>query len=582
MQFVNISAKVNIVRYRALFLSLLFAFAPLHAFASADLSVLPSSGTHNEGDTFTATVQVTSNNQSINAVSGTVLFPKDKLSVKSISKDGSIVKLWAEEPAYSNANGTVKFEGVILNPGFSDTKGKVLTITFVAKKQGTADVTLDAGQVLANDGNASNVIRNFNDASYMLQAADAKEAITSPSVDAPAASVPSQKPVITSSTHPDQNAWYSSRDVSFSWNVPNGVSAVSTLYGTNPDSIPNKIYTPPISEKSFTTDADGVQYMHVQFKTASGWGDVAHFRFQVDTVAPTHLSASIPDGAVTSSPHPNLLVTAEDALSGLKAIYVSIDNQATTTFEINASSLYKLPDQAPGKHTATVSVSDKAGNITSTTVTYSVISIDAPKVTEYTKYAEKGDVLKVEGTTYPLSTVQVAYLNVKTNELTVASTQSKEDGSFLLLVTDSLGAGVYQMKARVIDRQGAESSYTESFVVSVENQSFVRVGMFIMNWLSLILIIILATLLIAATLWYSVLQFKRFRRGVHRTIKDVENTLKANVQALRRDTEEFHTVLVKAQKKRELTKEEQSILKKFKKRLDITEQEIEKKLEQIG
>jgi hypothetical protein len=46
-----------------------------------------------------------------------------------------------------------------------------------------------------------------------------------------------------------------------------------------------------------------------------------------------------------------------------------------------------------------------------------------------------------------------------------------------------------------------------------------------------------------------------------------------------KDTEEFHDILVKAERKRELTKEETAILKKFKKRLEITEKEIEKKLE---
>jgi peptidoglycan hydrolase CwlO-like protein len=103
-----------------------------------------------------------------------------------------------------------------------------------------------------------------------------------------------------------------------------------------------------------------------------------------------------------------------------------------------------------------------------------------------------------------------------------------------------------------------------------------------MNWLSLILILVIATACILATLWYLFIQFNRFRRKIHRTIQETENTLKANVAALRRDTEEFHTLLVKAEKKRELTKEEQAILKKFKKRLEITEKEIEKKLEQIG
>jgi biopolymer transport protein ExbB/TolQ len=105
--------------------------------------------------------------------------------------------------------------------------------------------------------------------------------------------------------------------------------------------------------------------------------------------------------------------------------------------------------------------------------------------------------------------------------------------------------------------------------------------MFVINWLSLLLVFIIAAACIVATLWYSFIQFNRFRRKVKRTLAEVENTVRANVSALRRDTEEFHTILVKAEKKRELTKEEQMILKKFKKRLEITEQEIEKKLEQI-
>jgi hypothetical protein len=569
---------INVIRTLSGFLCAALLF-PQVLFA-ADISLIPAQGSFQTGDIFTVDIDVTGNDQAINAVSGALTFPADKLAVKSISKNGSIIKLWAEEPSFSNTTGMVKFEGVILNPGFSDAKGKVLSVTFQAKKEGNVSVIIASGQVLANDGNATNVVRNLNNGDYTVtRAEDTQAAAPSP---AASAQPQGEKPVIVSSSYPDQNAWYNSKEARFSWNVPSGVLAVSTLYGENSNSVPNKVYTPPISEKSFSVDGDGTQYMHVQFKTKDGWGDVAHYKFQVDTQAPSKLSASLPEGTVTSSPHPMLLITAEDTTSGLKSVYVSIDGQATTTYEVNASSLYKLADEKTGKHTALVTVADKAGNTASVSVDYSVITIDPPKITDYTKYAEKGDVMKVEGTTYPLSTVQVAYLNVKTNELVVESVQSREDGSFLLLGAKSIPAGVYEMKARVIDRQGAESAYTEPLVVSVENQSLIRIGMFIMNWLSLALIIILALALIAATLWYSLLQFRRFRRGIHRTIREAESALKTNVQALRRDTEEFHTLLAKTQKKRELTKEELAIMKKFKKRLDITEQEIEKKLEQIG
>jgi Sec-independent protein translocase protein TatA len=95
-----------------------------------------------------------------------------------------------------------------------------------------------------------------------------------------------------------------------------------------------------------------------------------------------------------------------------------------------------------------------------------------------------------------------------------------------------------------------------------------------------ILIIIIAVLMVCGTLWYALVQFARFRRQVRRNLSEVENTLHVNVKALRADTEQFHDVLVKAERKRELTKEETTILKKFKKRLEITEKEIEKKLEE--
>jgi uncharacterized protein (DUF58 family) len=135
------------------------------------------------------------------------------------------------------------------------------------------------------------------------------------------------------------------------------------------------------------------------------------------------------------------------------------------------------------------------------------------------------------------------------------------------------------MKARVLDSRGAVSEYTDTRVIEVERMMLVRFGIFVMNWLSVILIIIIAALVTIATLWYSFVQFRRFRRKVRRNLREIENTLQVNVAALRRDIEEFHDILVKAERKRELTKEEQAILKKFKKRLEIIEQEIEKKLE---
>ena len=66
-------------------------------------------------------------------------------------------------------------------------------------------------------------------------------------------------------------------------------------------------------------------YMHVQFRNRNTWGTVAHYTFQVDTQAPESLKASFTDGAVTTNTAPSVLVQAEDELSGIDYITMSVD-----------------------------------------------------------------------------------------------------------------------------------------------------------------------------------------------------------------------------------------------------------------
>lgn len=556
----------------------LFIASGTTVFAVADLSLSPASGTFEAGQTFTVSVNVVNNNQAINAISGALTFPTNLLSVKSVSKDGSIIKLWAEEPSFSNTNGTIKFEGVVLNPGFFQSKGKVLTIVFTAKASGDASVIFSSGSVLANDGEATNVLQNMGNGLYSISFSE--NVIVEPEpvvVSRGSASAPE----VTSSSYPDSNAWYSTKDASFSWKLSKEVLAVRTLYGVREDSIPTKVYDPPIDNRSFKVDGDGIQYMHVQFKDANGWGKITSYKFQIDSKAPEVLRVTFPDGPITVNPKPSVSVEASDALSGVSSILVVVDSQATSTYEIASNNLYQLPEVGPGKHTVIVYASDRAGNLSKVSLDYTIVEITPPTITEYTKNAEIGDVLKVVGTTFPSSVVEVAYVN-QDGVVRTETTTSNAEGAFTALWSKRLGADVYELKARVIDSRGATSAYSQPKVVIIKHQSYIEIGMFIVNWLSLVLIVIVAVTCVVATLWYSFVQFNRFRRKVRRTLAEAENTLKTNVAALRRDVEEFHSVLVKAEKKRPLTKEEQSILKKFKKRLEITEQEIEKKLEQIG
>lgn len=569
---------------RALLFVVLFT-SGLHSAFAANIILSPSNISTKVGKTFSVDVLVNNNKDPINAASALLSFPADVLSVTSISKTGSFISLWAEEPTFSNTAGTVNFEGVALNPGFSGATGKVVTVTFKSKQAGNINILVKSGSVLANDGNATNVLGTTAGAFIVIDEGDdtpsQTSAIEKPVIVKTSQAVTGSIPVITSSTHPDSTKWYSSRDASFEWSVPSNVLAVKTLYSDKETAIPTKVFDPPITNRSFTTDGDGVMYMHVQFKNGSVWGATSHYKFQIDTEGPESLTASFPDGNVTTNLTPSISIVASDKLSGVDHFTMSIDGGELVKYAIDPSNLYHLPKQVSGKHAVVIGAVDLAGNVSTVTLEYTIQAIAVPIITEYTKNVDFENQLRISGTTYPNTIIEVV-LTDRNGETQSETASSNDVGVFRLAWSKNLATDVYEMKARVVDVKGAVSDYSNSKVVVVDHVALVRLGIFIMNWISVLLVIIIAGVCVVGTFWYSIVQFSRFRRKVHRTITEVESTLKTNVGALRRDTEEFHTLLVKAEKKRELTKEEQAILKKFKKRLEITEKEIDKKLEQIA
>lgn len=546
---------------------------------AANIVLQPSAGSYSAGSTFSVNVSISGNSDPINGVSGSITFSSDTLELTSISKSGSIITMWAQEPTFSNGSAQASFEGVIFNPGFNGSSGKIVTLNFRAKKAGTGTVSLTGGSVLANDGNATNVLGTLGSATFNIS--DSSDTTKDVPVVKKASTSSSLTPVITSSSYPDSDKWYSRKDASFEWTLPSSVTAVRTLYDDKEDGSPNKVYDPPINNRSFTVDGDGIMYMHVQFKSGSGWGQIASYKFQIDKDAPETLKASFPDGSVTNNPTPAILVTAEDKLSGVDHITMSIDGSDPITYSLISSNIYKLPRQVSGKHTVVITAFDKAGNTSDVSLDYTIQTISVPVITDYTKSVEVGGSLKVSGTTYPDSVVEVS-LTDKDGNSESQTTTADDGGIFTLSWSKKLESGRFDLKARAVSQKGAMSEYSDAKTVIVENIPLIRFGIFIMNWLSLVLLFIISTFAIVATFWFSFNQFGRFRRKVHRTLLEAENTLKTNVQGLRRDTEEFHTLLVKAERKRALTKEEQTILRKFKKRLDTVEKEIEDKLEAIG
>ncbi|MDO8493135.1 MAG: hypothetical protein Q7S19_01150 [bacterium] len=154
----------------AIFLNIFFNILFLSSQASAaSMSISPAQGTYVVGKTFTVSVVVSSADQAMNAVQGILLFPSEKLSVVGLSKNGSEVNLWVQDPVFDNSAGQVSFEGVVLNPGFIGSDGRILQVIFKVKAPGLASVSLTSASILANDGQGTNILAKLDKGGYLLE-----------------------------------------------------------------------------------------------------------------------------------------------------------------------------------------------------------------------------------------------------------------------------------------------------------------------------------------------------------------------------------------------------------------------------
>ena len=101
-------------------------------------------------------------------------------------------------------------------------------------------------------------------------------------------------PVIVSSTHPDQDKWYSANDPDFAWDFSDEVSGAdgySWAIDHSGNTIPPQIKMIE-GNKPFKTDieelSDGIWYFHLRAKDQAGnWSETSHYKFRVDSIPPT-------------------------------------------------------------------------------------------------------------------------------------------------------------------------------------------------------------------------------------------------------------------------------------------------------
>lgn len=549
----------------AIFASAVFA---VPAFAEAStLFLSPSSGSYSIGQSFSVSVYVNSS-QSMNAASGAISYPQDKLQVVSLSKSGSIFSLWVQEPAASGGN--ISLEGVVLNPGFTGSKGKLLTINFKAKAAGSAVLKFSSGSVLANDGQATNILSGSSGATFNI-GGEAKPSPSTQPLQPAASSIH-----IVSRSHPDQNSWYNNKNLELSWELPVGTESIRLLLDKLPGSTPEIIYSPPVNSKEFAGLDEGVWYFHLQAKTGSNWGTIAHYRVQIDSQAPEKFFISFPEPE-SDNPRPQLELSAADSLSGLSMFKVKIGEG--DFFDVLPDQLQNgsmaLPLQYPGKRNIVVQAIDRAGNFATTLGEFDVLPIAPPAITEYTKRLQDNECLNIKGTAYPDSLVRV-FAQGKEGPPDFREITTDSQGLFDYTWDKTFKAGKYKVWAEAADQRGAMSYPSEKIAIKV---SLSDKGKLALGYIIVIAGLILAVLGLSLLVIFAWHRIKTWRKSIKKELYIAE--LDAHKEFLRMQ-KEISDEIAKFDGKPGLNEKEAKAIKEIKGILEESEEEISKEIKSIG
>ncbi len=555
-----------------------FLLTPLFSQA-ASLSVSPGTGVYKTGSTFTVTVAVNTSGVPVNACDGTLSFNPRELSVVAVSRGASIFNLWTTEPAFSNTAGTVTFSGGVPT-GFTGTFGNVMTVTFRALTSGSARVSLTGASVLAADGRGTNVLTTMNGGTYTLSAVESQPAPEVIVEFVAPANTPSA-PVVTSTSHPDQNGWSKEKNATLNWSVPAGVIAVRTGLDNSPVAIPTKVYDSPIKTLTLNDVDEGVSYLHIQFKNADGWGKVAHYKFSVDSQKPESFEISLPESADASNPNQTLKLNIVDKTSPVKKFKVQLDGGEP--YEHTASgtdATLTLTGLTPGYHTVVIEGFDAAGNSLIASFSFTITSFEKPVITDYPSTLNSGVIPVIRGTTKALATVKGILIDAKGGEIIVEGV-ADASGNFSLIPSEALSTGRYTLTARAIDTAGAQSEPSDVITIMVSKPGYLAVGSFLISFFSVLIPLIALCVLTWMTLIYSLRKMGRQRKQVIVESEEAAMMLATEFRHLEQVLMAEEATLLQSHKTGKLTKAEVAMFVELKSALAEAKRRVGKEVDDV-
>ncbi len=574
LQLLNKKSTIGLFASTAIIL--LFSVCFLKVTNAATLSITPVTSKVSSGNIISTKVIVSTSGKTINNSDGIIQFPVDLLEVVSINKSSSIFSLWVEDPKFSNQEGKITFNGGIPNPGFAGENGEIASIVFRAKKQGIASIVFGDSAVRENDGFGTNILTSKQSATIDIGSV---VQVPVPNNQLEKKGVP-VKPTIVSSTHPQQDVWYSSSNASFSWVVPEGTVSIQTLLGRISNSTPTINYDSSVSQKTISNLAEGVSYFHLRYVNESGAGPIAHYKVQVDRVPPENFSIDVKNEEFRDI----VYISALDASSGVDSFSFKIDNKPAFRVSkdlLGKNSEYLLPIENSGEHNLSAIVYDKAGNHSETNTTYTSSEIIGPKIKLESESIFKNNTAQVIGTSnYPQSNIDIYIENEDGNTKTYR-TISDTNGSFLFSIPEFKSTGNYNVWSQISFENDIKSPVSNKILLRVVDTNFVKNTKDITLALSMVILIsimVLFILLLAYIGWHSFFGLKkRMKKDLDITIHDVHKVMMAFKDELSRQL----SILEGAKEDRSLNKKEEKIFRELRDNIDTIDSFVEKKIKKI-
>jgi hypothetical protein len=140
--------KLKIFLIASIFLVELFTVPLFFAKANSGISLYmtPSSGSYNVGDFINVSVKINTNQETINSVKANLTF-SENLKVQNISKSGSILELWIEDPSFDNSSRIISFGGAGAGTTYKGSNGQIISINFKIEGTGEGIINFSSSSV---------------------------------------------------------------------------------------------------------------------------------------------------------------------------------------------------------------------------------------------------------------------------------------------------------------------------------------------------------------------------------------------------------------------------------------------------